>query len=270
MTADGFVEFEHLEANSSGTIVYGEIDLGVTGPDLGLGFDLGLDAVNLKLGSGSSEYRQAVYAALTYSYEHGKISVGRPRTLESDYIGRRVFGGSVLLDVQVGRQQRSIVDFFYLFLDETPVGLRYDGTYGDTRFGLAYHSFDDGAFDVYSIALHQDIGQYELGFFYEDFRGGHTASASASFTHGQWSGGVILSDTDLSAADLVGRFFVDYGLTDALTLSGEIGTEFGNGADDIYTLSMDYDFGSGAYLNAGVVASDGFDTVYDASLGFRF
>lgn len=279
-TLSGYAEYEHLFSGSDDD-GYFNADLSFsTNPDGASGPALGFDAALRAFHDGDDLYH-ALYAALTYSTGFGKFSAGVPRPVVADMVRFAPIGGVRTLDVELGLILGSVVETAYLGDDENrPLGLRYDGRFGGATVGLSYHNIDvpgtnveafdiglrydfDG-FGVLAAAEHVNIpGEGDLTNW---FLG---ADGEFSIDTARLRAGLTWFGRDSSAADDIDgiRAEVGYMPTDRIDLTGSLISAEG---DQFYGIEMKYRIFRGAYMTLGAVDGDGFDTVYDVSLGWQF
>lgn len=249
---------------------------GAFGSAPGLGFDAAIRAYS------QDDFNvHAVYGAVTYTTSFGKFSAGVPRPVMTDVVRFPAIGGVRPLDIETTAFTQSIAEIIYL-LQETdpPLGLRYDGRFGDLSVGLSWHHFDESGteVDVYDLGLRYDIGNWSVfavaehldvsvGFSDTDY----VVGVEGDFTGGSAPirAGLALFDRDLffSAGVQGARGYVTYLPTDRLALTGTMLTVEG---DAIYGIDMRYTFFQGAYAGLGVVDGDDIDQFYQVALGWEF
>jgi len=274
---DGFYtngEFvlEYLDGSGfSGELFgYGEVDIGYEQAGGGFGVFVGFDAFN-----SDNESESAIYGAISYSGDFGKLQFGVPRSALTDYIDTPDIGGSKLLDLELGALTDSIFPVFYLVGSlETPVGLRYDGTFGAVGVGVSYHNFDDG--DLVNLAANYRVGQFEL-------RGGleHIEADSVSESSyfigvegefGPIAAGLLYSNVNtITEIDSV-KLYATYSPIEALDLTGTyLSLDSGGPSGNLYGFAAQYTFGPGVYVEGGYLDGDAFgDEIFNASLGVKF
>jgi hypothetical protein len=249
---------------------------GAFGPAPGLGFDAAIraysqDDINL----------HAVYGAVTYTTSFGKFSAGVPRPVMTDMVRFPAIGGARPLDIESTAFTQSIAETVYLLQEiDPPLGLRYDGRFGDLSVGLSWHHFDESGTeaDVYDLGLRYDIGSWSVFAVAEhiDVSGSVSDTDYVVGVEGDFTGGsapiragLALFDRDLFfGADAQGaRGYVTYMPTDRLALNGTMFTVEG---DAIYGIDMRYTFFQGAYVGLGVVDGDDLDQFYQVALGWEF
>lgn len=271
---NGYAELSYFNGPGSGgeTLGYSEATIGYN-TSSGFGAEVGVDALITK---GDDE--SGVYGALTYQSSFGKLSLGAPRaTLDGYFANVPTVAGAVPYKIGVlGLTKRSLVTTAYLFNNgDTPVGLRYDGSFGDTNVGASYHRFNDT--DVYDLAANYQIGQTTLTGALEHLVGNGTNDTryfiGAESKFGQVSAGVLWSGNYALGNDAALEAYAKFKPLDQLELSATaLNTDVGSGTSTVYGLGADYTFSQGAYVQAGV--ADTFTgsakTTVNLALGLRF
>ena len=272
--SNGYAELSYFDFGGSGrTFGYSEATIGYVDADSGFGAELGVDALIT-----TDDDEAALYGAVTYQSSFGKLSFGVPRgALDTYFASVPTVGGMLPFKIgQIGAAKRSFVTATYLFsIDEVPLGLRYDGSFGTTTVGASYHRFDD--LDVYNLAANHQFGQTMVSGGLE-----HVADTTARETRyflgvettlGQVSAGLLYSgNIDFSDTTAV-EAYAKYKPLEQLELAATaLNLATGSGSDTLFGLSADYSFNQGAYLKAGI--ADDFDTgtgtAYNLALGLRF
>jgi hypothetical protein len=266
-------EFELEAYHSSGdteTIGYGTADLAYQQPAGGFGAFVGFDAV-----STGGDNESALYGALSYSGGFGKVQVGVPRAVLDDYVDTPSLAGLRIFDLGFGGVTGSIVTQAYLLQDsDVPVGLRYDGTFGDAKLGVSYHRIEDA--DVLDLAVNYQLGAALL-------RGGiehvNDSGSSATAYHigaegsfGPVTAGLMYSDSEDFFSARILKGYATYSPIDKLNLTGSIWSfDQGGSNGTIYGVAADYTFAQGIYLEGGVAdGTNSTDTIVNASLGLKF
>lgn len=272
--ATGEFELEYLDGSGLGTsgetLAYGEVDIGFEQEAGGIGAFIGFDAFSF-----DNDDEVAVYGALTYSGSFGKIQIGVPRAALEDYIETPDLGGSALLDLELSPFNGSFLPLSYLAnTNDTPVGLRYDGSFGAAKVGVSYHSFNDA--DIVDAAVNYQLGQVELRAGLENISGSGFSETSyfigaegefAQVVAGLMYGNIgVLGDTETV------QLYATYSPIDALDLTATYVSISNMGtSEDLYGIAANYTFSQGIYVEAGYVDGNAFGgELYNASLGVKF
>ncbi|MCT8328798.1 hypothetical protein [Albidovulum sediminis] len=265
----GVIELEALSSGSADqTVVYGDLDVsfGFGAGSMGLGLDLGFLAFD-----SDNDSEGALFAALTYGTEFGKISVGAPRGALGDFTRMPAVGGVQLLDLELSPYLGDVVDYAALVDSETPLGLRYDGQYGNLRVGASYHNFNDQDAEVIDLALGYQTGIFFVAGGVEliDTPGGSDsdiyhieAGAEAEY----YSAGIGFTSTD----DFGGDATMAWASYSALPNTDLTVTVFDLDGTTLYGLSGEWRFLSHSFVQLGVADTTDSDAIWDASIGLRF
>lgn len=268
---NGYAELGYYDQGSNDeTLGYAEATIGYN-TSSGFGAEFGIDAAITQDDSYS-----ALYGALTYQSSFGKLSFGAPRGVVDGYLAYvPSLGGNTLYNIgETGLTKRSYMSTTYLFNDsETPVGLRYDGTFGSTNVGASYHRYDD--IDVYNLAANAQLGSAMMTGAIE-----HLASDTMSETRyflgvetkfGPVTAGLLYGQNALLGNDNTVEVYAKYKPLEQLELSATA-LNVGSGTDTAFGLAADYTFSQGLYLKAGV--ADSFSSTSNAAVnvavGLRF
>ncbi|MCK4713040.1 MAG: hypothetical protein KAT26_09195 [Marinosulfonomonas sp.] len=281
----GYGELGHFDAGSFDDDLYRiDIDMGLAPPSgangLGLGFSLGIDAF------GSSGFdASALYPAVELGTGIGKFSFGVPRSvLDRGYLSEHKFANNSFVDVEIRTLEASVLGAHYLDSDDSVWGLRYDGSFGDTKVGASYHFIDSTGSDAEAFALAASH-TFESAGSMADFMvyGGveHLVAGSSDFTsyrigvEGYWdrmTAGLSYTDQGASSSLSFTTVYVDYKAMDNLTLTGSLGRIESGSGQNIYGLGVQYDFLKGAYAKASFVDTDssGSDPFVEVMVGWKF
>lgn len=280
-TLSGHAEVEYLfDEDFDETFFNADLSFSTAAGAFGSAPALGFDAAIRAYSDDTDDFR-AVYGALTYSTPFGKFSAGVPRPVIADMVRFPPIGGIRTIDIEFGRLTQSTGEFVYLAGDtDPPLGLRYDGRFGDLSVGLSWNHFDTAGTDadVYNLVLRYDIGAFGIYAAAEHVEAGGLVSDTDYIVgfEGDFSGdsapirgGLALFDRDLLfGSDIQGaRAYVTYMPTDRIDLTGSILTAEG---EAVYGIDMRYRFYQGAYAGLGVVDGDFLDMIYNISLGWEF
>ena len=272
---NGYAELSYFDnSGSSGQAFgYSEATLGFVDGGSGFGVEFGVDALITE-----NDDETAIYGAITYQSSFGKLSFGAPRAaLDAVFAGVPTVGGMLPFKIgQIGTTKRSFLTTSYLFTSgDVPLGLRYDGSFGDTNIGASYHRYDD--LTIYDIAGDYQFGQTKV-------MGGleHVTDGTLDETRfllgvesnlGQVSAGLLYSGNFAFSNDAAIEAYAKYKPLDQLELAATaLNIDSGTGSDTLYGVSADYAFGKGAYVQAGVADdfNSGSSTAYNLALGLRF
>ncbi len=299
MYLDGYIEVSSTDfTGDRETLGRASLNFGLEpnrGAGLGVGFSIGIDAFDLS-GSGLSE--AVVYPAVTFALGNtGLLSVGVPRpVMDYGYIPQDTMAHSSSMDLlfEVSGITNSITSRLYLYgpvlLGDRPnlYGLRYDGEFGNTKIGAAYHRMSlSGApndADIYSIAFQHrlgpigGLGETKLFGGAEVFNDGGsnltTYAFGAEANSDKLRTGLILSKLDTTISVTKAKLYADYQFTDRFSLAGSvmhINPDGGGANADSYGLGVEYQFLNGGYLNASYTSTDiTSNDIFEVSLGWRF
>lgn len=268
---NGYAELGYYQNGSNNdTVGITETTLGYN-TSSGFGFEIGVDAVITKDDSYS-----ALYGALVYQSSFGKLSFGAPRAVMDAYLGNvPSLGGNTLFDVSFyGLGKRSYITSSYLFNNNvTPIGLRYDGTFGSTNVGASYHRYDD--INVYDLAANMQFGSATVSGAIEHLET-NTSSDTRYFLgveskFGPVTAGLLYGQNAFLGNGGSVELYAKYKPLDQLELTATA-LDLGSGFDTTYGLAADYTFSQGLYVKAGVADSftSGSNTAVNLALGLRF
>ncbi len=253
---------------------------GANGLGIGFGFSLGIDAYGL-----SGFDASALYPAIELGSGIGKFSFGVPRSvLDRGYFPERKFANNTLVDLELRTIEASVVGSHYLHSDDTIYGLRYDGTFGNTKVGASYHYIDatSSNADAFTIAAsHSFAGPSSM----VDFMlyGGveHLTTTTSDMTkyrigaEGYWDRmtvGVSYTDWNTSSTLTFTTAYVDYMVLNDLTLTASLGHIGSGSGTNIYGVGVQYDFLKKAYVKASILDTDSSssDPFVEVMLGWKF
>lgn len=272
---NGYAELSYYSAfgGDSNTLGYADATIGYTDAASGFGGEFGVEAVTTEGDSYS-----ALYGVLTYQSSFGKLSFGVPRAALDAYLTSvpSVAGLQIFNIAEYGSTKRSLLSSAYLLSDDdTPVGLRYDGSFGNTNVGASYHSYEEA--DIYNLAANTQLGQTTLTGALE-----HVTSPGESDTRyflgaeakfGQVTAGLLYSGNFAFSNDAAVEAYAKYKPLDQLELTATaLNIDFGAGSNTLYGLAADYNFSQGVYVKAGVADDfqDTSDASYNLAVGLRF
>jgi hypothetical protein len=270
--ATGEFELEYIDGSgfSGETFGYGKADIGYEQEGGGFGGFVGFDAFAF-----DDQQESAFYGALTYSGSFGKIQVGAPRNALDDYIGTPDLGGSSLFDLQLSQAKGSIIPILYLGSNiDTPVGLRYDGSFGAAKVGISYHSID--TLDIVDIGVNYQIGQVSLRAGAEQGSDGGFSDTSyfigAEGEIGPVVAGLMYGDLGIIGNASTVQVYATYSPIEALDLTATyMSLDSGGPILDIYGIAAKYTVYQGVYVEGGYLDGDNFTgDLFSASLGVKF
>ncbi|MCX7646531.1 MAG: hypothetical protein N2Z62_14710 [Rhodobacteraceae bacterium] len=281
-TLTGYAELEYLfEGDDDETFLHADLAFSTRTGAFGAAPSLGFDAA-VRATASEDDRDMAVYAALTWTTGFGKVSVGIPRPVFTDMIRFPPIGGIRFFEASPFNMTQSLAETVYLTGDTAaPVGLRYDGRFGDLSIGLSWHHFDEDvgaeaditdlvlrygveAFGVYAAAEHLDTG---FGFSATDYIVGAEADFSGGSAPVRAGLAYFDRNTFLTGLREGWRGYVTYMPTDRIDLTGSLMSIDG---DALYGLDMRYRFHGGAYAELGAADGDGGDAIYNLSVGWTF
>jgi len=283
---DGYAELSYVNFNSdSDTLARAELNMGIL-PNAGassfpIGFSLGIDAFSI-----NDTTETALYPALVFALgSNSLVSVGVPRSVvDYGYIPNTVLAESALLDLEFSQVAGSALAALYLFDDVDVYGLRYDGTFGNTKVGASYHRIDTGGSnaDVYSLAFSHEIPSVS-SFASLLFFGGveHIDAGSITPTsyylglegrNDRMGAGIKLVDSEVFTDFRSVEIYGDYAFTDSFSAKASVSSFDASGSDlTLYGVGLEYSFLNNGYVDATVTDGNaGFDTSYEISVGWRF
>ena len=293
----GVVSVEYAsDYNTNENSFYGNGDVSFrwsTINDLKFGADLGIETLG-SLNEDDSFDLIAYYAVGLVEGPFGKISVGMPRSVMSEYFIIPEVAGSELLDLEIDFLSSDLVRFFKLLLSDSDgemYGARYDGMVG--RFNVAASVFklsdssgNDTSGNIEELVAKYASDQWSIALGAVQFEQGGVSANSTSLEvqghSGKISGGLVFtkfgelflgggSDNDSSS-----RAFVSYDVGEEVKLNAQVLNYhiFGDSDVKIYSLDVSYKHKTGAFLNAGVMTSDNLYKspvkIFNLSLGYRF
>ena len=293
----GVVSLEQVsDLNSSENYLYGNGDVSFrwsTATDLKFGADIGIETFR-SLSDDLYYDTSAYYAVGVVEGPFGKISIGMPRSVMSEYFIIPEVAGSEHLDLDIDFLSPDLVRFFKLLLSDSDgemYGARYDGMVG--RFNVAASVFklsdssgNDTSGNIEELVAKYAADQWSIALGAVQFEQGGVSANSTSLEvqghSGKISGGLVFtefgelffgggSDNDSSS-----RAFVSYDVGEEVKINAQVLNfqSFGDPDVKIYSLDVSYKHKTGAFLNAGVMTSDNLfkstDKIFAFSLGYQF
>lgn len=275
----GDVELSYLSSGGSSTSTFGfeDVTLGwrsQAGGAIGYGFDLNFVGVqDLDQGDPLS----TIWGGLVLTTAAGEFTIGNPRPLLKTLFDTPYIGGDRIFDLEFGSLIGSSVEYFALLSDEGLYGVSFKGGTGALTYGASYHKFDTEDASAYELVAGYQAGKTQI-------QGGVEVLDVTAFTirkfllgatyvSDRWSAGAQLSHSTQPMGDLTGfEVFGDYAVSDSFKLGAQVLRLEGLGSPvTFYGVTGEYGFGSGGFARLGVLdTSQGSDTSYSASVGYRF
>ena len=267
----GKLEYEHMSSNGS------DQSFGLLNADLsyesasGFGGFIGVQAIS----AGSSA--EALYGALSYSGDFGKIQIGAPRGALNDYVSSPMIAGLDFFDLQAGMFSGSVLPVLFLESGQSQIGVRYDGSFGAANVGLSYHDLDGG--QVIDAAMTYSFGDTVVKAGTELVRdSGSTRNSvfiGAEHDFGQVTAGGIVGSSDFFGPTLrTVKLYAVYSPTDRLDLTATVLNIDSSGPNGtFYGIAANYDLTNGIFVEAGYMGSSGsgFGTdIAGLSVGVKF
>lgn len=251
----GKLEYEHMSTKTS------DQSFGLLNADLsyesasGFGGFIGVQAIS----AGSSA--EALYGALSYSGDFGKIQIGAPRGALNDYVSSPMIAGLDFFDLQAGMFTGSVLPILFLDSDQSQIGVRYDGSFGAANVGLSYHDLDGG--QVIDAAMTYSFGDTIVKAGVEQVRDSGTTRNSvflgAEHDFGQVTAGGVVGSSDFFGPNLRSvKLYAVYSPTDRLDLTATVLNLDSSGPNGtLYGLAANFDLTNGIYVEAGYMGSSG-------------
>lgn len=252
-----------------------------TANDLNYGVDVGFETFGF-LNDVFSYDISAYYAAGVVEGGFGRVSIGMPRGVMSDYFEVPSFGGSKLFDTELVLFGSDFYRLFKLYFSDEDgdlYGARYDGKIGQVEVAASVSKFSDYSGSVEELVARYKPGLWTitLGTSFYDFQeaSGNSVSLEIQRKVGKLSGGAVFNksiDALIFDMDSI-RAFVSYDLNDSITLNTQVWHLQGDDGPDqnSYAFDVAYKHKSGAFINAGVITGDSFsDKAFDVSVGYKF
>ncbi len=269
----GKLEYEHISTKTT------EQSFGLLDADLsyesasGFGGFIGVQGISV----GSST--EALYGALSYSGDFGKIQIGAPRNALDDYIGAPALGGLDYLDLQLGMFTGSILPIQVLSSSaDAAAGIRYDGNFGGARVGVSYHDLEGG--QVLDVAVNYSFGETIVKAGGEHVNGSGLSASSffigAEHDFGQVTAGAIVGTSDILSSNVRSvSLYAVYSPTDRLDLTATALHVNGLGSDGtLYGIAANYDLTDDVFVEAGYLGSSGGaffgSDIVNVSVGVKF
>ena len=261
--------------------------------DLKFGADIGIE-IGGSLNEEDSYDMSAHYAAGVVEGQFGKISIGMPRTVMSEYFVVPEVAGSELLDLEIGFLGSDPVRYVKLLLSDSDgemYGARYDGTIGQFNVAASVSHLSDSSGNDTSGNIEEIVAQYAadqwsvtLGAvrFEQGGISDNRTSLKVQGHSGKISGGLVLTyfgELFLGGGsdnDSLSRAFVSYDVGEEMKLNAQVLNyqSFGDSYVKIYSLDASYKLKTGAFINAGVMTSDNSykstAKIFNLSLGYKF
>lgn len=268
----GNLEYERLDSGSSGAnIAFLDADLSYLHSS-GFGGFIGVDSISVSTG----DTAEALYGALSYSGDFGRIEIGAPRSVINDYVVTPEIGTADFLDFTLAQFSGPFLPFIFLTTDETAIGLRYDGTFGATSVGLSYHKVDSASVISAAMSYGFDNGKLmaSIEHLSDSGNSGTRFLIGGEYSFGQVTTGLLVSNDDGITDATAVKGYVVYSATDRLDLTASVLTASVGGSDlTIYGLGATYDLSDDLYAEVGYVGGDGViggGDVFTLAVGVNF
>lgn len=93
-----------------------------------------------------------------YDSSYGRFPIGMPSAVADDYIDAPVIGRTNAFSFgSAGNVGDTYISIVSLYSDVNIYGVRFDGSYGDVKYGLSYHAPEDsgGLYAITGAVQHQ-------------------------------------------------------------------------------------------------------------------
>ena len=284
----GYADLSYFDdGTDSGTFGRADLDMEfTTDPNASgvvLGFSLGFDGAKEFNGGTLSE--GAFYPAVIVGFGNNKVSVGAPRSvINRGYIPETIFANNARLDLAVSAFTGSILSFGALFNNYHPYGIRYDGTFGQTKVGFSAHRVDNSGIkaDFYALAISHTYTLNgplpELQFYGGVESMNPTGPSLINYTLGvesrsdKWRLGMQLGNREAPVNTNTVELYGKYQFNRSFSAMASALRFTGAGVDrTIYGIGAEYTFLNNAYLSASIAdGNNSIDTSYAVSIGWRF
>ena len=285
----GVVTVDHLSlSNLDGNYFYGNGDVNFrwsTVNSVKFGVDLGVETFG-SLGDEFSDDLSAYYAAGVVEGLFGKLSIGMPRSVVSEYFKGPKIAGSELLDLDFGFFGFDLVRVVKLDNSDAGgelYGARYDGKFGHFNVAASVSHLSDFYVSDTSSNIEEIVAQYATGLwsvtlgtvlFEQEGISANTTSLEVQGSAGKFSGGIVYTKSDIFEADSI-RGFVSYDVNEMIKLNTQVlHMTDGNSDLEFYSFDFSYKHKTGAFINAGVITGGTFygpdDNIINLSLGYKF
>ena len=276
----GEIKLEHVsDGTESESFIASDVTLGWrSAADGGLGFGFDLTADSLYLIS-ESEDVTAYWGGLVLTTGFGDVTIGAARPVTETIYSFPSFGTSRLTDFRLLAAKGSYISFLTILSDDITPGVSLEGSSGALSYGVSLHELDSPGGNIRSsqIALGYAMANTTIlgGFEVLSIPGGNSASS--------WRLGVVhemdaltlgaeinVLEGDLNGSDTFVRLHGAYDITEALTVSADVGRVDVSGVTDtVWALGAEYRFGNGGFIQAGTTSLDD-DEIWDVGIGLRF
>jgi hypothetical protein len=274
------IAFDYPDDTDQEIFGIGTVDLGFAQPGGGFGGFIGFDG--MAYDSDFAETQLALYGALSYSANFGRVQIGIPRAALGDYIKTPAIGGLNEYDFRLGEVRGNSLPVFYVYRDiPAPLGIRYDGGFGRTIYGASYHAvqFDDADVNVLTFGVAHQLGLAELrgGLEHFIYDGGNDTNFYAGLenTFGSYVTGLMYSDLNRFGDTFMIEAYGQYHMSDALELSLTYmylrDPNDSRTTQNLIGLAAEYSLQSDLFVEAGIVRDIEYEgTVLNASFGIDF
>jgi hypothetical protein len=256
-----------------------------TATDIKFGADLGIETYRT-LSDDLSDDMSAHYAAGVVEGQFGKVSIGMPRSVMSNYFSIPAISGSKFLESSIGFVGYDIVRYVKLHLGEGEgdlYGARYDGRIGKIDVAASISKFSYASGNIAEVVSYYNAGLWSVtlgtAFFEQEGDSVENTSLEVQGHSGKISGGFLFSRFDETLLGdgvyeaFISRAFVSYDVNDELKLNTQVlNYQIGEELDErVYSFDFSYQHNTGALINAGITAEEAFsDKIFSISFGYEF
>ena len=256
-----------------------------TATDIKFGADLGIETYRT-LSDDLSDDMIAHYAAGVVEGQFGKVSIGMPRSVMSNYFSIPAISGSKFLESSIGFVGYDIVRYVKLHWGEGEgdlYGARYDGRIGKIDVAASISKFSAASGNIAEVVSYYNAGLWSVtlgtAFFEQEGDSVENTSLEVQGHSGKISGGFLFSRFDETLLGdgvyeaFISRAFVSYDVNDELKLNTQVlNYQIGEELDErVYSFDFSYQHNTGALINAGITAEEAFsDKIFSISFGYEF
>lgn len=287
ITYSGTLSAERLSGSTyAENFFYGNGDINFrwkAGSDLNFGADIGIESYSVLRNDSSNYNATAYYASVVLEGSLGKVSIGMPRGVTSDYFSVPAIAGSELSNLELAFLGTDFFRFLKLEAAKEGIdvyGVRFDGEINRVNFATSLSKISNSSSNIIESVAQYNGGQWSftLGTSAFDLDGASTNTISLEFQGniGSLSGGVAYNRSDVlvSSVDIT-RAFAAYQVNDALKVNAQVmkieSIDIDNSNGLVYSIDLSYVHNSGAFINAGMFTGDiPDDEVFNVALGYKF
>lgn len=275
ITIEGYLELGQIQIEGNAgdpnthSVLRGDIDISYKSASDRFGLSLGIDGH-----AGSLQSDVALYPAFEYTTALGTFSIGAPRSVsDRGYLPEMIIGDAYYGHMSSFEFARSLVAIESFFSSNPLYGLRYDGAIGQTLLGFSAHRLNNNSSPghSYSLAISRRVEtntalgtlhlsaareriNYDNGLYYT----GQSFSIAAE--NGRRRIGVRYKEQIYSFQAYMTQAYIDYKLSDALTLTASFASVDNPYSDvyyflpayNYYGLGIEYHLTPKAYIKASV------------------